>query len=70
MFKGRVARLSPVAIEGSRMLPVFVSLDNEGGELRGGMFASGRIVLEARADGLGGPGRARCGATRRARMCW
>ncbi len=55
VFKGEVARLAPVAIEGSRMLPVFVSLGNEGGELRGGMFASGRIVLEARAGGLAIP---------------
>lgn len=55
VFKGRVARLSPVAIEGSRMLPVFVTLENEGGELRGGMFAAGRIVLEARENGLAIP---------------
>lgn len=61
VFKGRVARLSPVAIEGSRMLPVFVALDNETGELRGGMFASGRIVLDARDDGLAVP----AGALRR-----
>ncbi len=61
VFKGHVTRLSPVAIEGTRMLPVFVSLDNEGGELRGGMFAAGRIVLEARADGLAVP----AGALRR-----
>ena len=55
VFDGKVARLAPVAIEGSRMLPVFVSLDNPGGELRGGMFASGRIVLESRAGGLAIP---------------
>jgi RND family efflux transporter MFP subunit len=55
VFKGTVERLNPVALEGSRMLPVYVSLDNESGELRGGMFASGRIVLEARVDGLGVP---------------
>ena len=55
VFEGNVARLAPVAIEGSRMLPVFVSLDNPGGELRGGMFASGRIVLESRAGGLAIP---------------
>lgn len=55
VFKGEVARLAPVAIEGTRMLPVFVSLDNRGGELRGGMFASGRIVLEARDNGLAIP---------------
>jgi membrane fusion protein, multidrug efflux system len=61
VFKGTVARLSPVALEGSRMLPVFVSLDNRTGELRGGMFAAGRIVLDARAEGLGIP----AGALRR-----
>lgn len=61
VFPGLVERLSPVALEGSRMLPVYVSLDNENGELRGGMFASGRIVLEARAEGLGIP----AGALRR-----
>jgi len=55
VFAGKVERLSPVALEGTRMLPVFVSLSNESGELRGGMFAAGRIVLEARAEGLGIP---------------
>lgn len=60
-FAGKVERLSPVAMEGTRMLPVFVSLDNETGELLGGMFASGQIVLEARADGLAVP----AGALRR-----
>ncbi len=55
VFQGRLERLNPVAIEGSRMLPIYVSLPNEGGELRGGMFASGRIVLEAKQDGLGIP---------------
>ncbi|GKY88060.1 efflux RND transporter periplasmic adaptor subunit [Sinisalibacter aestuarii] len=55
VFRGKVERVSPVALEGSRMLPVYVALENETGELRGGMFASGRIVLEARADGIGVP---------------
>lgn len=55
VFKGKVARLSPVAIEGSRMLPVYIALDNETGELRGGMFAAGRIVLDARDDGIAVP---------------
>jgi len=55
VFKGQVERLAPVAIAGSRMLPVYVSLSNPSGELRGGMFASGIIVLEARADALGLP---------------
>ena len=61
VFAGEVARLAPVAIEGSRMLPVYVALDNPGGELRGGMFATGRIVLESREGGLAVP----AGAIRR-----
>jgi membrane fusion protein, multidrug efflux system len=55
LFRGQVERLSPVAIEGSRMLPVYISLDNVTGELRGGMFASGQIVLEAHEDAIGLP---------------
>ncbi|GGD26988.1 efflux RND transporter periplasmic adaptor subunit [Sinisalibacter lacisalsi] len=55
LFRGRVERLSPVAIEGSRMLPVFVSLENVTGELRGGMFASGQIVLEEHEGAIGLP---------------
>ncbi|MGH1368543.1 MAG: efflux RND transporter periplasmic adaptor subunit [Maritimibacter sp.] len=54
-FTGVVDRISPVAISGSRMLPVFVSLNNDDGALRGGMFASGQIVLEEKADGLALP---------------
>ena len=54
-FPGSVDRLGPVAIEGSRMLPVYVALTNDSGELRGGMFASGRIVLAEKPEGLGLP---------------
>jgi membrane fusion protein, multidrug efflux system len=54
-FTGTIARLNPVANAGSRMLPVYVTLSNEDGALRGGMFATGRIVLEARPDGIAVP---------------
>jgi len=54
-FEGRVDRLGPVAISGSRMLPVYVTLANESGELRGGMFATGKIVLEQKPDSIGVP---------------
>ncbi len=54
-FTGTIDRLNPVANAGSRMLPVYVTLSNEDGALRGGMFATGRIVLEARADGIAVP---------------
>lgn len=55
VFSGEVDRISPVAISGSRMLPVFVSLKNDDGALRGGMFASGEIVLEQKSDSLALP---------------
>lgn len=54
-FTGRVERINPVAIEGSRMLPVYVGLDNAGGVLRGGMFASGRLILEQKDEAIGIP---------------
>lgn len=43
-FSGSVAGISPVATEGTRTVPVLVTVDNPGGELRGGMFATGQIV--------------------------
>lgn len=50
-FEGVVERINPVAIEGSRMLPLHVSLSNGDGLLRGGMFATGQIELD-RAEGV------------------
>lgn len=40
---GSVARISPVADEGTRFVPVYIRLSNRDGRLRGGMFASGSI---------------------------
>lgn len=54
-FSGTVERINPMAISGSRMLPVYVSLDNSDGVLRGGMFASGFIVLDEKAAALALP---------------
>ncbi|WP_157278062.1 efflux RND transporter periplasmic adaptor subunit [Methyloversatilis thermotolerans] len=42
-FKGRVERINPTADEGSRMVKVYVVLDNPDRVLRGGMFAKGRL---------------------------
>lgn len=50
-FTGEVVRLNPMAISGSRMLPVYITLENNGA-LRGGMFATGRITLEEKPDAL------------------
>ena len=43
---GEVARVAPVAEEGTRTITVYVRLDNPDGTLLGGMFATGRIVTE------------------------
>ncbi|MBT9384966.1 efflux RND transporter periplasmic adaptor subunit [Pseudooceanicola sp. CBS1P-1] len=57
-FTGVVDRVNPVAASGTRMLPVYVGLDNPDTQLRGGMFASGLLVMETKADALGVPSEA------------
>lgn len=42
---GKVERISPVADQGSRMIPVFVGVANQDARLKGGMVAQGRIVI-------------------------
>ncbi|NIZ08433.1 efflux RND transporter periplasmic adaptor subunit [Pseudooceanicola sp. HF7] len=54
-FAGEVSRISPVAIAGTRMLPVFVLMDNENALLRGGMFASGRLIIDEKPGAIGVP---------------
>ncbi|MFP5514684.1 MAG: efflux RND transporter periplasmic adaptor subunit [Alphaproteobacteria bacterium] len=49
-FAGRVARINPMARAGSRAIPVYVTVDNRDGALRGGMFASGEVLV-AEASG-------------------
>ena len=44
-FVGRIARINPMARAGTRAIPVYVSLDNADGSLRGGMFAAGDAVV-------------------------
>lgn len=48
-FNGTVDRISPAAELGSRAISVFVSLPNADGALRGGMLASGKLAIAARA---------------------
>lgn len=50
-FKGRVERINPTADEASRMVKVYVVLDNPDRLLRGGMFAKGRLSTGAE-DGV------------------
>jgi RND family efflux transporter MFP subunit len=48
-FSGKVVRINPAAEAGSRTLTVYVTVNNEDGALRGGMFAQGGITLEKTA---------------------
>lgn len=57
-FEGRVARINPVAEEGTRTIPVYVMIDNPDGILLGGMFASAQVVVDAVEDAIAMPTRA------------
>ncbi|MGR3454732.1 efflux RND transporter periplasmic adaptor subunit [Pseudooceanicola sp.] len=54
-FTGTVDRVAPVATAGTRMLPIYASIDNPDNTLRGGMFASGVLVLEQVENAIGIP---------------
>lgn len=54
-FAGVVDRINPVAVAGTRTIPVYIVLGNEQGLLRGGMFATGQIVIAERPEALAVP---------------
>ncbi|SHF40346.1 efflux RND transporter periplasmic adaptor subunit [Devosia limi] len=54
-FEGSVDGISPVATQGTRTVPVLVTVANPEGELRGGMFATGHIVTAAADAALAVP---------------
>jgi RND family efflux transporter MFP subunit len=51
-FDGRVARMSPTIDRASRSIAVYVQVPNPGGSLKGGTFATGRIVGRSIPDAL------------------
>jgi RND family efflux transporter MFP subunit len=54
-FVGEVSRVNPVALSGTRTVPIYIALDNPEGTLRGGMFATGHIVVSEATDRLAVP---------------
>jgi RND family efflux transporter MFP subunit len=44
-FTGRIERINPATEPGTRAILVFVGVPNPNGELRGGMFSTGRVAL-------------------------
>ena len=54
-FNGRVARLSPTVDPATRAVTVYVEVPNPGGLLRGGTFATGRVVSRTLAGVIAVP---------------
>jgi len=54
-FTGRIERINPSTEPGTRAILVFVGIPNPNNELRGGMFATGRIALAPSAPALSLP---------------
>lgn len=48
VFKGKVERINPSTEAGSRSISIFVTLPNEDGALKGGMFANGTLAAVSR----------------------
>jgi RND family efflux transporter MFP subunit len=46
--EGRVLRLGPGTLAGTRSIPVYIGLDNRGAALRAGLFAQGTLALQTR----------------------
>ena len=57
-FDGTVARLSPTIDPATRAITVYVQVPNPGGVLRGGTFATGRVVSRTLANVLAVPSNA------------
>ena len=54
-FPGTVSRVNPVAVAGTRTVPVYITMDNPDEVLRGGMFATGQIVVIEQTDAIAVP---------------
>lgn len=54
-FDGKVVRINPAAQAGSRSIPVYVQVANPNNQLRAGMFAEGKLVLNSKPGVLALP---------------
>jgi RND family efflux transporter MFP subunit len=55
LFEAEISRMNPVAVEGTRSIPIYLSLDNADTVLRGGMFVSGAVILTEKPDAIAVP---------------
>lgn len=58
VFVGRIDRINPTVATGTRAIPIFVYLANPDHRLKGGMFASGKVILAQVDQALAVPERA------------
>ncbi|MBX3531327.1 MAG: efflux RND transporter periplasmic adaptor subunit [Rhizobiaceae bacterium] len=54
-FEAEISRINPVAVEGTRSIPIYLSLDNADSALRGGMFVSGSVILTQKEGAIAVP---------------
>jgi RND family efflux transporter MFP subunit len=54
-FSGRITRISPTAMPGSRSIPVYVEITDRHEALRGGLFATGSVVVAEKGHALAVP---------------
>jgi RND family efflux transporter MFP subunit len=55
VFSGRITRISPTAQPGSRSIPVYVEIVDRHEALRGGLFATGTVVVQEKSHALAVP---------------
>lgn len=58
VFVGRIDRINPTVAPGTRAIPIFVILPNPDHRLKGGMFASGKVIIAQVDDTLAVPQKA------------
>ena len=54
-FDGKITRISPTAQAGSRSIPVYVEITDRHDSLRGGLFATGTVVVMEKGHALAVP---------------
>jgi len=57
-FQGRIERINPSTASGSRSISIYAIIENADGQLRGGLFAQGELILERVENVLVVPGSA------------
>ena len=55
VFNGRITRISPTTQAGSRSIPVYVEVTDRNEGLRGGLFATGTVIVQEKGHALAVP---------------